>query len=69
MKIVYDTKRKDTHRVVILDDKGIETPIPCYWIQIEEGYLVHSLRRWGNQKERDKITAKWKALMEKARKS
>jgi hypothetical protein len=63
MKIVYDNERKDTHRVVIIDNDGNETPIPCYWLQLDDGIQYFSFKRWGNLKERLGIIKKWEALL------
>ena len=63
MKIIWDSKRPDTHRVVIIDDKGNERPIPCFCIQLDDGIGLSTLKRWGNKKEREAIIKKWKILI------
>ena len=63
MKIIFDTEKPATHRVVFVTNKGIEFPMPCYWIQIADEFETASYKLWGNQKERERIVEKWKDLV------
>jgi hypothetical protein len=63
MKIIFDTERRDTHRVVIVDNGGGETACPCYMIQLSDGKHENKFSRWGDKKKRAAIAEKWRVLV------